>query len=99
MDSSSSSSDEDGERREFQNSIHASLRKMRTGENSKRHPDDEDDLFDTVLSTYKKHCSQARADKFSAPKAKRTESEKKKNAEKFAVSFSYLKYMYVGKVV
>ena len=41
------------------------------------HKDDDDDddevLFDTVVKTYKKHCSQARAEKFSAPRGKRTE--------------------------
>ena len=92
MDSacSRSSGEEDGDRKRreaFQKRVHASLLKMKKGE--KRIPDDDDDddeaLFDTVLKMYKKHCGQARAEKFSAPKVKRT--EKKKKAETFGVSF------------
>ena len=63
------------EREAFQKKVNLSLQKM----SEKRLKDDDDDdeaLFDTVLNTYKKHCSQARAEKFSAPKGKRTEKKK-----------------------
>ena len=67
--------------------MRASLIKMKTG--SKRLVADEEDesLFDTVVKTYKKYCSQTRAEKFSAPKSidkKRTADNKK---EMFGVSF------------
>ncbi|KAL5502891.1 hypothetical protein EMCRGX_G009741 [Ephydatia muelleri] len=79
--SSTDAGDSDGERREvFQNDVRASLIKMKTG--SKRLVADEEDesLFDTVVKTYKKYCSQGRAEKFSAPKSidkKRTADNKK----------------------
>ena len=84
---STDAGDSDGERREaFENDVRASLIKMKTG--SKRLVADEEDesLFDTVVKTYKKYCSQARAEKFSAPKSidkKRTDNKK----EMFGVSF------------
>ena len=93
MDSacSRSSGEEDGDRERqeaFQKRVHASLLALKKGE-KRIIPDDDDDddeaLFDTVLTTYKMHCSQSRAETFSAPKVKPT--EKKKKAEMFGVSF------------
>ena len=64
--------------------VNLSLQKMKKRDKRLKDDDDDDEaLFDAVVKTYKKHCSQARAEKFSAPRGKRTE---KKKAEMLGVS-------------
>ena len=82
--SSSGSNCNEDEREAFQKKVNMSLQKMKKRDKRLKDDDDDDEaLFDTVVKTYKKHCSQARAEKFSAPRVKRTE---KKKAEMLGVS-------------
>ena len=81
--SSSGSNCNEDEREAFQKKVNLSLQKMKKRDKRLKDDDDDEALFDTVVKTYKKHCSQARAEKFSAPRVKRTE---KKKAEMLGVS-------------